>query len=104
MNDRSTVARNDNRRVEYLTQEKRRNDAEARRNDDQRRDDAQLAPVGPEEAADAAHVRLAHRLVGGALDRLARRESSPSSVCWHYSRVPGMPPQLPGFRRSALAA
>ena len=60
------------RRVEDAVEQERRDHAERRREDDQREDDRELRPVGPEEREDPAQVRPPHRGIGRPLRRLGR--------------------------------
>ena len=79
--DLAVRRRRERLREDRLLQE-RRHDTEPRGDEDQDGDDAELRPVGAEEPTDPAQVGTAHRLVGGALDLLARHEPAGASS-WH---------------------
>ncbi len=68
------VVRDD--RLQHAAQQERGDDAECRREEDEREHDRQAAAVVAEETRDAPEVRAAHRRVGGTL-RLLAHSSEP---------------------------
>ncbi len=69
-----------NRDVEHLAQQERRDDADRRREDDQRADGREARAVRPEQRDDPPQVRLADGRVGRTLGRLVGGEGIEAST------------------------